>query len=86
MRQHIEAAGGVERDLMQIMSDFDMDNDFRISYKEFIENALNQNECDEDVESRQKHTVSTEGESVGCMPGSDVTKLRTQVLLPVTQH
>ena len=54
MRQHVEAAGGVERDVMKIMSDFDMDADFRISYKEFLENALNRIECDGDVESRQK--------------------------------
>ena len=74
MRQHVEAAGGVERDVMKIMSDFDMDADFRISYKEFLGNALNRIECDEDVESRQKLNVSKEKDPSDIVPDLEASK------------
>ena len=74
MRQHVEAAGGVERDVMKIMSDFDMDTDFRISYKEFLENALNRIDCDGDVENRQKLDISKEKEPSDIVPDLEASK------------
>lgn len=54
MSNHVKASGGIEKDVMLIMSSFDMNTDFRISYEEFIDNGLNQVEYDQEAEEHNK--------------------------------
>ena len=54
MSKHVKESGGIKEDVMMIMSSFDMNTDFRISYEEFIGNGLNQVEYDQ----KQRNIIS----------------------------
>ena len=54
MSKHVKESGGIKEDVMMIMSSFDTNTDFRISYEEFIGNGLNQVEYDQEAEEHHQ--------------------------------
>ena len=58
MSKHVKESGGIKEDVMMIMSSFDTNTDFRISYEEFIGNGLNQVEYDQEAEEHHQQFAS----------------------------